>query len=707
MSNGKTQTLAPAKESPSPVMELNPPTPRKTGGRAPASPQQASSNGAPHPSQITDVLTSPARTGGAASRARQMNSMQHSVGNARLNRALAQNAPQQRASPFSAPGASSAAATIQRKCGCAETGAGAKEKCETCAGSEPKAQRKSEETTTVVSRALNSSGGQPVAATARAPIEQATATDLQDVRVHTDAPAARAARDLNAEAFTVGSDIYFGSGRYQPETKQGQKLLAHELAHTAQQQGVVATSSQLSGLSVSQPGDALEKEADEIAERAMSGTPDAAGVSVATGTIQRSWLDDLGDIAQDVADTVSDVGQSIVETGEAAVGVAGEAVDWALTTAGQAALSAADALASMFGGHVTVIGTTIIITIDDISLCDESQETIAETDQEGFFIPLIGGGAPVGPIVVAGALGIAGWAQIQFLLATGPCELRNIAVVIDPLANTYVGTAELYIAAAAGPRITLFGGLAGVGAVIIPTDPPIPIVASIEGGLRGTGTGWAVGAIQSTVTLGYAGGTLFFDMVNNFMAGVLVTGDIDLYAAARLYGIVICDYVYPLGHWETGAAYQLTVPITAGLGSGGGSVGIGPITHGPIPISDIETAIEPLDTGFHCKSIEEIIEELCEIEILPPELCEEDDEGTSGPPRPGVLGKKWGCKDVRCNVYPVEEGAKCPDRVIGNTPCEHSSFDDACKAAQKDANSKVPPGCNKRHCNCKTKCKQC
>src|SRR5204863_9288507 len=44
-----------------------------------------------------------------------------------------------------------------------------------------------------------------------------------------------AARDISAQAFTYGQDIYFGAGRYQPGTEGGRELLAHELAHTVQQ----------------------------------------------------------------------------------------------------------------------------------------------------------------------------------------------------------------------------------------------------------------------------------------------------------------------------------------------------------------------------------------------------------------------------------------------------------------------------------------
>ncbi len=59
--------------------------------------------------------------------------------------------------------------------------------------------------------------------------------DFRQVRIHHDAESARLARQLNAEAFTYGRDIYFGAGKYSPDTTKGKKLLAHELAHVVQQ----------------------------------------------------------------------------------------------------------------------------------------------------------------------------------------------------------------------------------------------------------------------------------------------------------------------------------------------------------------------------------------------------------------------------------------------------------------------------------------
>ena len=60
--------------------------------------------------------------------------------------------------------------------------------------------------------------------------------DFSQVRVHTDAKAADSARAVNALAYTVGRDIVFGAGQYAPSSKEGQRLLAHELTHTIQQQ---------------------------------------------------------------------------------------------------------------------------------------------------------------------------------------------------------------------------------------------------------------------------------------------------------------------------------------------------------------------------------------------------------------------------------------------------------------------------------------
>jgi uncharacterized protein DUF4157 len=88
--------------------------------------------------------------------------------------------------------------------------------------------------------------------------------DLSDARVHTGAEADMLARAVNAVAFTVGSDIYFRNGAYNPHSNEGRDLIAHETAHVVQQRGAPAAGP----LQVSNPGDKLERDADRIASGA-------------------------------------------------------------------------------------------------------------------------------------------------------------------------------------------------------------------------------------------------------------------------------------------------------------------------------------------------------------------------------------------------------------------------------------------------------
>jgi hypothetical protein len=80
-------------------------------------------------------------------------------------------------------------------------------------------------------------GGQPLSKPIRAAFEPRFGYDLGQVRVHTDARAAKLAQKLNARAFAVGSDIAFSAHAYTPETREGLRLLAHELTHTLQNRG--------------------------------------------------------------------------------------------------------------------------------------------------------------------------------------------------------------------------------------------------------------------------------------------------------------------------------------------------------------------------------------------------------------------------------------------------------------------------------------
>jgi hypothetical protein len=91
----------------------------------------------------------------------------------------------------------------------------------------------------LLARGIRTTGsGRPLPADLRDQFEQRLGHDLGAVRLHDDAHAAALARTAGARAFAQGNAIYFGAGRFRPETGAGRRLLAHELVHTLQQRGV-------------------------------------------------------------------------------------------------------------------------------------------------------------------------------------------------------------------------------------------------------------------------------------------------------------------------------------------------------------------------------------------------------------------------------------------------------------------------------------
>ena len=104
------------------------------------------------------------------------------------------------------------------------------------------------------------SGGQALPLSVRNRFEDRFQSPLASVRIHDDFGAARMAKQNHANAMTVGENIYFGKGRYQPHDLQGQRLLAHELTHVIQQR----TPGPASSISAS------EGEAHEMAEKSLT-----------------------------------------------------------------------------------------------------------------------------------------------------------------------------------------------------------------------------------------------------------------------------------------------------------------------------------------------------------------------------------------------------------------------------------------------------
>lgn len=141
-------------------------------------------------------------------------------------------------------------------------------------------------------------GGQALDPIAQANMGRRMGLDFGDVRVHTSAEADDLSHDLKAIAFTIGDDIFFRAGYYDPSSSKGQELLAHELAHVVQQSaGSIGAADRMT---VNAPGDANEQAAKAMAQAVAS--PHAAlDPSSAHASVQRAaWPG--GDILQTKAE---------------------------------------------------------------------------------------------------------------------------------------------------------------------------------------------------------------------------------------------------------------------------------------------------------------------------------------------------------------------------------------------------------------------
>jgi hypothetical protein len=83
--------------------------------------------------------------------------------------------------------------------------------------------------------ASSKGGGAKMDNETQSTMESGIGADFSNVRIHTDSKAENMNQNLGAKAFTNGSDVYFNKGQYNPSSKEGQHLIAHELTHTVQQ----------------------------------------------------------------------------------------------------------------------------------------------------------------------------------------------------------------------------------------------------------------------------------------------------------------------------------------------------------------------------------------------------------------------------------------------------------------------------------------
>jgi hypothetical protein len=106
-------------------------------------------------------------------------------------------------------------------------------------------------------------GGQPLEPGLQKQMSASMEYDFSKVRIHTSPEADELSRQLSAKAFTIGSDVFFAQKAYNPDTRTGRELIAHELVHVAQQ-NYERIGGQEQGITIRPAGDVFEREADKL-----------------------------------------------------------------------------------------------------------------------------------------------------------------------------------------------------------------------------------------------------------------------------------------------------------------------------------------------------------------------------------------------------------------------------------------------------------
>jgi len=567
--------------------------------------------------------------------------------------------------------------------------------------------------------------GRPVESGLRNRMETAFGASFGGVRVHTDTHADALNRSLNARAFTVGQDIFFRQGEYDPGGSRGRELLAHELTHVVQQGGAgiqrmpAASESRAAEASLSRaPKDPVVQRMCDECEEERSGTPVLR--ALLQPKLMVSHPDDHYEreadaVARSVLKWDARVGQDLdVESppppGNSSLGVSSLPVS-ALGRMIQRVPSPGSNFGTYkfcgFGITTPIPGFikdlfTGSFDVDYTTGCKwiaanawssvwelyDASDTKIDSNSETAFGDYTISSAKVNSGTPGD--GSAKWSLWYRITASQPWLRENS----DAYPYDYA-LFNVYSAPIRNPSTTLKEELGQViwqdnftpaeNGASLSYNFSVNATRSTTDSQTTSVSGTVAGDKSSSLSFAYDGLTGGFSNRLSYSATASVSRTHSItvstsYSTSKSFnqpnlqgGVTYKVIARPLYHLIDGSVDLIKH-------RDGVVTGTGDRINGAIRmIKGLDVKIETSGAGGGAGT------------------------ATGGA---GALAKKWGCEDVRCNVQPARKGATCPDRVIGNSAYIYSNFDDACEAAKKDANSKVPEGCYKRHCDCETKCSQ-
>ena len=413
----------------------------------------------------------------------------------------------------------------------------------------------------------------------RSRMERSFGRDFGGVRVHTDADAANSAKALSARAYTVGDHIVFGAGQYAPHHRDGQRLIAHELTHTVQQRD--RRHVQRAG-TVSQPGDAHEREAVSVANAVVAGFNVAPARTPPADAVSRDVLDDVlsfgGGVVEGIGEAASDVGGAIVDVGE-------EAVDF-VAGGVKAAWDLAHDIADAIDGAISVSGCGITVTVPPRGV--EALTLNVPLPSASLKLPVAVGVWPIAGVVNAyGMLYLDLTAAPSLAVQLGPASLNSGSIFVDWCDPSFGGAVDFTFMLAAVLGAQLRGGVGGeVGLEVNVPVPPgfVPILiplASVDVGVLGAVLGTGATKITQCLALSYGAGGFTYADDTLVDAGLKLSAGVGAFGSLSALGFTLCTLYWPLWTkaWSDTMAFDSGINLS--IGTGGISASLAPPTAAP------------------------------------------------------------------------------------------------------------------------------
>lgn len=544
---------------------------------------------------------------------------------------------------------------LQRQCACGQHISG-EEECAECRKRHGEVQRaaiaRTDAAAPPIVHAVLAGAGRALDSGTRSFMERRFGHDLSEVRVHTDDRAAESARAIHARAYTSGQSIVFNRGEYAPASASGRWLLAHELTHTIQQSQHAATGAPLR---VGPAGGSLETEANATADRichgAAEGGPIAAMATApqvaraAAGTIQRLPAPPSGSTYRFCGFGIDSVVPDFVQSHFTGT----QTIDYK-TGCGWIAGNAWSSLWELYDASD--------------SLVDSNRETPFGT------YDITGGNIAAGT-PSDGSSSWSLWYQVDrsqpWLTDDAdafPHDYRTFRVYQNPIRNPNTTLAE-----ETGPVVWQDNFTpAEDGASLQYTFNATATRATTDSQTT-TASATVSGGQSANIGFEFEGLTAGFSRNLNFSAtqSISRTHSVTVSTTQSLNrnftqpnlrgGVTYSIRMRPLYHLIDGSVDLIT--HRNGVVSGGGATVTGAIR-----------VLKGMD------------------------LSVTDNSGGGGDVEPAR--RRWTC-NASCNLE--GSASQCQNQRVTGTGTG-SNQDEACRAAKSDANTKVPEGCYKRHCQC-------